>query len=258
MNKKLELIRDTKKYLGEHHAPDSILLTKESTWTPAKPAPKKPVQCAPPPVIEPKSIPQAKPKPEPLPVVRPQPTPAPPPQVKKEKTLALETPIKAHDSLDDMRRLMQRVSPEMIVHHKVPSDQKAKRIKNSWKEKESIPDIPILTYGTKHLSFLKNIAKAIEIHFAPSHIIDITSYEKEQRWDFFLGSQNLRLIIAPDTLLWGAKNLMTYYRENPEQKTRKLGDCPLLILPDLGLYFKDPFLKASLWNVLKQTLSRSS
>ncbi len=181
-----------------------------------------------------------------------------PPPLPIETTTVLEKPVKTMEPLDDMRRLIERVSPSTILHQKIPSDKAAIRIKNTWKEKEMIPDIPILSTGGKGLSFLKNIAKAIDIHFAPSHIVNIDLYEKDNRWDFFLAASNIKLIIIPDTMLWTAKNLQKFHKETPLQNTRMLGNCPLLILPDLTLYFKDPFLKASLWNVLKHSLSPSS
>lgn len=147
---------------------------------------------------------------------------------------------------------MKELDPELFLHEKIPSDFKAKRIKEAWKEQRVAPAIPILFQGTQYRRFVQNIAKAIDLTFGSCRIMEI---EKGKKWDLFLKSPQLKLIIAPDTLIFGNKEILPFYQETPQQKSRKLGEVPLLLLPDLSLYYKDPYLKRALWNVLCNTIN---
>lgn len=224
------LIEDTLTYLRG-------LLPPKKVKVDLPPTPKaKPTKVAPPP----------QPKPEtPLPklVEKPKETKAfieldPPPIPKGNGTLGV-------------RKVLKEIEPDLYLHETIPSDHKAKRIKNAWKEKRGTPAIPILFQGEKYRSFVTRIAKAIDLQFGSCRIVDIKPGKK---WDLFLESENLKLIIIPDTLLFGTKELLPFYQENPQQKSRKLGNIPLLLLPDLSLYFKDPYLKRSLWTLIKNLL----
>ncbi len=221
-------------------------------------------------ITKPKTvIPKPKPITKPAPQLEPQNTPA----IKKEKPLALP-PVEAEKSEisfrfeppeipkttshEAMRSLMTQIAPELFLHETAPTDLSAKRIKEGWKERYATPEVPILLHGKNHLKFLTQIAKAIDTCFFPSRIVPFEHLEKEKKWDLFLESQRLKLIIAPDHVLFGSKGLLPYYTENPNEKTRFLGKIPLLLLPDLSLYMKDPSLKRSLWNVICQALSPQS
>ena len=193
---------------------------------------------------------------------RPKAPEAPPPKVekkpepKKETTLELHPPMRLTQTESHrMKAVLNSIAPELFLHEAPLPDDKAKRIKNAWNEKSLVPEIPILFQGTHYRSFLENLAKAISLTFAPSRVIEMTSFEKEKKWDIFLESPKLKFILCPDHLIFSSKELLPFYKENPGQKTRFLGNIPLLLLPDLSLYFKDPYLKRSLWNVLCQTLS---
>lgn len=148
---------------------------------------------------------------------------------------------------EGIRKILKEIDPDLYIHESVPSDYKAKRIKEAWKEKRSTPAIPILFQEAPYRSFVTRIAKAIDTVYGSCHLVEMTPNKK---WDLFLESENLKLIIAPDTLIFGSKELLPFYQETPQQKIRKLGNIPLLLLPDLSLYYKDPYLKRSLWNVI--------
>ena len=175
-------------------------------------------------------------------------------KVKEEPELSfkLEMPkMPPKESLESLRKLLQEIHPDLFLHTSPPNDIKAKRIKNAWKEKRDTPMIPILFQGASYSPFIRNIAKAIDTCFGTCRLIEIDTRKK---WDLFLESPQLKLIIAPDHLIFESKDLLPFYRENPQEKTRYLGNIPLLLLPDLSLYFKDPYLKRSLWNVICQNL----
>ena len=210
--------------------------------------PKKEVQSLPPSVMKPKPVP----KPREI-------APAAPKKVKKKKettTLELHPPSRpSAPSSDKIGTLLKTIVPDLYVHETPLPDEKAKRIKSAWNEKSQVPEIPILFQGTHYRTFLDNLAKAISLSFAPARVIDMTTFEKEKKWDIFLDSPQLKFILCPDHLIFSSKELLPFYKENPGKKTRCLGKIPLLLLPDLSLYFKDPYLKRSLWNVICQTLS---
>ena len=155
---------------------------------------------------------------------------------------------------DKWRALFKTALKEIYLHENIPNDSKAKRLKEAWREKHNTPEVPILFQGSYYKPFLQSLAKAIETEFLPCRLVEIDHLEKEKKWDLFLDSPKLKLIIAPDQLIFAAKELLPFYKEHPQQGTRFLGEIPLLLIPDLSLYFKDPYLKRSLWNVICQAL----
>ena len=207
------------------------------------------VELPPPPKL---TKPPLEPKAKPIPYVDQPPSPL---KKKEQKDLFFElepTPAPRAEANLTVRKILKEVDPELYLHESVPSDHKAKRIKEAWKEKRDTPAIPILFQGQKHRSFIANIAKTIDVLYGSCRILEI---EPTKKWDLFLESENLKLIIAPDSMIFGTKEILPFYQENPQQNSRKLGKVPLLLLPDLSLYFKDPYLKRALWNVIKSALS---
>ncbi len=195
-----------------------------------------------------------KPKPKPQFVAPSKESLPPPPEKPKEtKTFIKLEPLPAppHEPTEGTRKILKEIDPDLYIHESVPSDYKAKQIKEAWKEKQGTPAIPILFQGIEYRKFVQRIAKAIDTVYGSCHLVDITIGKK---WDLFLESENLKLIIIPDIFLFGNKELLPFYQETPQQKKRKLGNIPLLLLPDLSLYYKDPYLKRSLWNVICNTI----
>lgn len=153
---------------------------------------------------------------------------------------------------EEIRKLLKEIDPTLYLHETPPIDHQAKRIKKSWREKQMAPAIPILFQGSEHKKFVQNIAKAIDTVYGSCHLVEATP---ERKWDLFLDSKHLKLIIAPDTLIFSNKKLLPFYEAIPQQKQQTLGKIPLLLLPDLRLYDQDPYLKRSLWNVICSTIN---
>lgn len=153
-----------------------------------------------------------------------------------------------------MAQLIKSVAPALFLHSKMPDDSKAKKIKQLFIQRSSWPEIPV--FYSKQLAnykgFLQNIVKAIDLQFAPSQLIEIDTIEKEDDWEELLKSDSLRMIIAPDVLIFGFPKLITHFQENPATNAQHLHKTPLFLLPDLSLYLKDPELKRSLWLDLKK------
>lgn len=206
-----------------------------------------------PPVTQPKlaiSKPPAPPKPE----VKKE-LPPSPPEIEPLKPLEL-TPLKANNDPvgQDIKAALKKIAPSLKFIDEVPSDCVAKRVKEAYLVQKETPDVPILVMD-KPPPLLKSLAKAINTVHGSSHIVDGVKFEREKRWDLFLKSPNLKLILIPDVALWNALDLMRYYKEISKENKRFLGDVPLILIPDVSLYDKDPLLKRSLWNVITSLLT---
>lgn len=178
---------------------------------------------------------------------------APPPAPAPKSTVELQ-PLKLKTTPQSDKALLAQLGLSVLDHP--PSDLKARRIKESWKGRALAPTVAVLVgpeQGAQR-TLLHNIAKAIDVLISPCRAIPIEKLH--HNLDDFLAAEDLQHIIASDRLLTG--NLLAHLREFPGQSKRLLGDKPLLLLPDLNLYLKDPLLKASLWKTLCSVLSPSS
>jgi len=61
-------------------------------------------------------------------------------------------------------------------------------------------------------------------------------------------------ILIPDILLWSNQTLIACYKEI-QGKGKWLGNVPVLVLPNLSLYQRDPLLKKALWQQIQALLS---
>ena len=152
---------------------------------------------------------------------------------------------------------MAKLAPEIPLLKEIPNDAIARKIGTRWKTKNQTAPITLLFLGESesHQKFLKEIVKAIDIHFGSAKMVSAESIEKENQWEVFLSSDGLKWIIICDYTLWQLHHLMQFYKEVPSQGVRLLGTVPLFLLPDLSLYLKDPLLKKSLWKAICQKIS---
>jgi len=217
-----------------------------------------------PPVLPPEPVRAALPKPAP-PAPRPvSPPPAPEPAALappvQEIKVAESVPIKEAapaKSVSAMRKVLEKIAPELAILDAVPDDTAAKQIANRWKTKNQAAPVSILAGGElpQHKALLHEIAVAIDVYFGPARLIEADPIEKEKQWNQFLASQGLRLVVVCDSTLWQLQNLRQFYKETPASGSRTLSDTPLFLLPDLSLYLKDPLLKRSLWKAICTKLS---
>lgn len=166
-------------------------------------------------------------------------TPPPPPPKKK----APEKPLIIEEPKSPMERILNKAVPSLRILNTIPSDDKAKRIKESWKEHYYTPDIPILSLD-EH-PFLSDLARAIHTRIGTSRVLSARDLEADDKWEFFLSSKNLKWILLTENLLTTCPNLHKHF-----SPPKHLGKTPVLILPPLTLYTKDPSLKRSLWKQL--------
>lgn len=165
-------------------------------------------------------------------------------------------PSPEEDDIEAIRLQLSKSIPEIKFHTSIPSDDKAKQISEAWKYKNIIEPIVLLSYkeNEKLLKFLFQLRRSLSAYFLPAKIISATILEKENQWEQFLSSKNLRLILLSDVALWQLPRLKAHFRQDP-QKQSFLQNTPLILLPDLSLYLQEPLLKASLWSGLQQTIN---
>lgn len=202
------------------------------------------------------------PKPTPVvaaPVIPKPAAPLPPPKpIEKPIVAVIEEPPEPKIPLNfsSIRNILSIVAPELAILNEIPSDALACKIARRWETKNQTAPISILTYQElpEQKALLEQIAVALDVYFGPAKIIQAETIEKEKQWEAFLSVADLKMVIACDYTLWQLSGLMQFYKENPAQGTRVLGQVPLFLLPDLSLYLKDPLLKRSLWKALCQKL----
>lgn len=200
--------------------------------------------------------------PAPLAISTPKNEPLPPKTVQKKVALLELQPMDAPviPDLHDLRSLVQQQSPSTAILDTIPSDTIAKQVSNQWKQQAQTPEVIILTFNEseKYLAFLHNVAKAVRLHSTPANLSSAEKIEQAKEWDKLLASQKLRLIIASDYGIYALPGLMQYYKEDSSKARCYLGNIPLLLLPDLSVYFKEPTLKASLWKAISGMIRNAS
>lgn len=219
------------------------------------------IQPAPPP-----SIPQLVAAKEtiPTPVNKtPPPTPTPPTSP-TPKTTPTKSRVPMPESLQpisevdlsDFKKIMKEKFPALVILDHVPGDEEAKRINSAWKQDLIPPAVLILCAdeNPKHRAFLFNLAKAISVCQMPAQVVFARKIEQENGWNALLKSNSLQLVIACDSSIHGLPGLMNHYREAVKQAKHYLGQVPLYLLSDLSIYWKEPRLKATLWNALRSEL----
>ena len=204
--------------------------------------PKQPETPLPPPAAT------VLPKAEPLPIKTP-----PPPVVEP-----LPTPATAQSTIGfaEIQKILSKVAPGFALLSDPPSDAKAKQIAQRWKTKNQSAPISLLYFHElpQQQKFLTNLATALDVISGPARLINAEGIEKENQWETFLSVTELKLIIICDYALWQMPHLLQFYREVPNQTQRFLLNKPVMLLPDLTLYLKDPQLKRSLWKALCQKI----
>jgi hypothetical protein len=171
-------------------------------------------------------------------------------------TLEPATPPK-REEIAHIRQLVAKLAPHSPLASDIPDDSRAKKISHLWEERLNTAEVILLSYGQtgSELKFLQNVTQAITTLLVPAKLIDAIRFEKENEWPIFFSSFSLKLIIAPDMNLWKKTHLSTFYKENPASGLHFFDKTPLLMLPPISHYLKNPHLKKQLWKTLVSHLS---
>ncbi|NGX33767.1 MAG: hypothetical protein K1060chlam1_00108 [Candidatus Anoxychlamydiales bacterium] len=176
--------------------------------------------------------------------------------VLQKKVIREEKPNIFEDSFLDIKKSIEQKFPNISILKEPIDDKIAKQKSQKYKLKNISSTITILAYkeDEKLYRFLEKLSTSLSVYFYPSKVVSAYLIEKEDNWDDFLKS-DISLIISSDYTIFELKRLRTYYRENPSKGEKFLKDIPLFLLPDIFLYLKEPTLKASLFNALKQKIA---
>ncbi|PCI77899.1 hypothetical protein COB21_02255 [Candidatus Aerophobetes bacterium] len=220
--------------------------------TPAKKALPPAPQVEPKPKTKPEAQPILKETVKPAPI---QPAAAPQPVSPSPIKLMPQTEPPTLSSSDSFLTFMQRNFPHNRLHRKPQEDQQAKSIRFGWQDRKQLSEV-VLLYDNSLLvykPFLENIARAISLIFKPSSLVNINSLQSGNVWQTLTENEQIQLILAPDSLLSANQPPLL----SDSSGASLLGTHPLLELPDLSLYQKDPLLKRSLWEMICQKLRKN-
>jgi len=176
--------------------------------------------------------------------------------LESKKVIREEKPKIFEDSFTDLKQSIKKIFPNISILDKPIDDKVAKQKSQKYKFKNISSTITILAYkeNEKFYRFLEKLSLALSIYFYPSKVVSAYLIEKENSWQDFL-TDDISLIISSDYTIFELPHLRAFYKENPSKGEKYIKDIPLFLLPDIFLYLKEPSLKKSLFNALKQKIS---
>lgn len=176
--------------------------------------------------------------------------------LENKKIQMSDKPQVMEDNFNDIKNIFSTISPNTKIFDEILDDKIAKQKAQKYKLKNITANLAILAYkeSEKHYKFLEKIAIALNNYFYPTKVVFAYAIEKENTWKMFLSENEIFLIIACDNTIFELSNLKKYYKENPSTNEKYIDNIPLVLLPDLSIYFKEPGLKASLFKMLQQKI----
>lgn len=226
-----ELIHDFKWHLKDHFEEDFLVEGKKIVLSKAIPAPQPaaPHQKA---FVPPPQTPSPTPPPTKT-VASAPPKPAPIP-----KSFDVE-PVKYESvtPFTEVKQFYQMHAPNIVIKA-TPEE-----IKKGIEIKKGV--VLLLSFSSHHLSFLKNVAKAIENKFNLPCSVELV--DEKYIWK----ERGFKRVIASGYGVDG------YFKSHLKEEGC-LGHTPLIALPDLTQYFNEPHLKRTLWLELCQELRKLS
>lgn len=151
--------------------------------------------------------------------------------------------------------LVAKTVPHLQLIKDPPPDDQGRLIANAWQQQQLTSQILILTFDevTTHLEFLTNVEKAIRARGYTVGIINGEKWEKENRWNSVIEGKP-RLIIGSYSGITSSPHLFRFYSESTKNAKHFIEKIELLLLSDISFYLKEPSLKLSLWNAIKEQL----
>jgi hypothetical protein len=213
---------------------------------PPAPPPKPPLPPAPPAPVHTTAKADIEPK-------------APPVQATQETQssshrLALSTPSAPVAVLfDDLKTILKEKYPQIQLVDTPPDDAQAKEIANAWTVQHAAPEAAILSFDepAHHREFLQNISLALRAHGIDAAVIPAAKIEHRSGWNELITSKQLKFVIAAAVGIESLPLLKSCCKETGKSGCGMIGERPLLLLSDIGFYFKEPALKLALWNAIK-------
>lgn len=154
--------------------------------------------------------------------------------------------IKYESNFSLLKKEIQALFPNLEFSNELLSDNEAKKIATQWKK--NLPEVIILSFNepTDEIEFLQKVTLAISEKITMASHYSAHIIESQNKWQKMFQMKDLKLIIAPHYGVQTFKSLINFY--NHTDKT--LGGIPILLLPNLSLYLKQPELKRALWQAI--------
>ncbi|MCB1111037.1 MAG: hypothetical protein H7A37_07650 [Chlamydiales bacterium] len=262
-----QLLEQTQSFLLQEYACRDSVMTTDSDYAyfkeyflktrqQPKPAAPLPSMSTPIPATTPKPKVAVKPSPLPSPSLavkeeKAEPTLPPPSEAKKGVSLE-PMPAAAGADLKEIRKIISEKFPHIKLHDNPPDDSEAKQ----RSQRLRAPEVVFLSFHEpqEQALFLGKVCRAVDQQLAPAVIYPADKINKQNKWEAMLAMKQLSLIVATDVGIHSMPKLKELYRESSNKMHRYLGGVPLLLLPDLTIYLKQPELKRSLWKALQQLL----
>lgn len=233
---------------------------------PPPPRPPQPQPIPTPPIATPPKLevplpPPLPPTPPPRPAAKPLPQmpelKTPPKSSADMKQIHLD-PLSPAQTVDfsEWKKIVKDKCPNLAIVDTIPDDSEARRIQNSWKDPKPLPSILILSFqeSAKERAFLNNLTNAIRVNFDTAATFTPSEVSIQYGWDTVLAANTTRLIIANAHGLQAHQELMRHYREMPKAGKFFMGKVPLYLMSDVTLYMREPHLKMSLWQDIRNLL----
>jgi len=170
----------------------------------------------------------------------------------KEKKFSL---IKEMD-IQFFQNLFSKIAPEISLILELPDDTEAKKVLKQYAQKNKISEIILFYENEKNeeKEFLEKLAAAISSHFSECMLKNLQDLKNGKQLEDYLDSPSLKWVVIQEKTLQTNPLLWGFYKKETEQK-HQLKEKNLFLIPDIEHYLKNPSLKASLWQSLKQTFS---
>lgn len=156
--------------------------------------------------------------------------------------------IKHEIDLSSLKKEIQTLFPHLELIQEPIDDSEARKIAFQWRYKKTLPEVIILSFNEQldEIQFLQKVALAISEKITPAAHYAANTIEAQQKWQGMFKMKGLKLIIAPDYGIQAFNSLINFY----SHQDKTLGGIPLLLLPNLSLYLKQPELKRALWQAI--------
>lgn len=261
-----ELSRGLQQFLKEEYPQDHWISTQGDNLSffrdlakshPVRNGPGK----APTPTPNAKTTPTVAPAPRPKltrPRSKPKPSPAkekPPGQTgpaKQDPIRVPETTLIPEESFEEVARFLAPVADKIQLCEQVPSDEEAIRISQKWKRGHEHCEVLFISLEEppRARAFWLNVVRAVDKLLAPCAWIQVQEEGWDQDWKTLFQERTRKLLVVHERQIERIPGLKEQY----DAGKRTLWGIPLLLVPDAQTYFRDPAMKASLWQALCKVL----